>query len=184
MLVSTDMRAIGILVHQSKAGADNLIISTAFQHSNATLGLYIVSKNKDVLIYLFHQEPSGELLIMVNPHSSGMEPKFVDINIPQMSSGTLKEWLFWPMASQVRTQYQQHTTEISILHDSYWETDAIEGMSVFYQKYASLVEITVATCRWAHLFPLVWCRILCLIKHYSVLQDEENDCQAISDKCH
>jgi hypothetical protein len=44
-LVSTELRAVGILTRQAEANADNLIVSTALEYSNVDLGVHVVSKD-------------------------------------------------------------------------------------------------------------------------------------------
>ena len=96
MLISMDLRAIGILVHQTKADADSFIFSAAFEYNNVSLGFHAVSKNGNVIISLLHQKTSGELTILINHQSSEMKIKFVDIDKIQWPLVALKEWFCRP----------------------------------------------------------------------------------------
>lgn len=145
-LVSTELRAVGILTRQAEADADNLIVSTALEYSNADLGVHVVSKDADVMISLLHRKPPGESIILIYPQSGGAEPKYVDIDKLQVSLGPLKEVILFAHAftgtDTTSAAYRRGKAQAcQLLRKTSTLRDAI---SIFYQKDVSPEEIAVA----------------------------------------
>lgn len=145
-LVSTKLRAVGIITRQAEADADNLIVSTALEYSNVNLGVHVVSKDADVMISLLHRKPLGESIILIIPQSGGVEPKYVDIDKLQVSLGPLKEVILFAHAftgtDTTSAAYRRGKAQACQLLKN--RPTVRDEMSIFYKKDASQEEIAVA----------------------------------------
>lgn len=63
----TKLRTVGILTHEPKAYAYNLLVSTGFEYINFDLGVHVVFKDGNFIIALLHCKPSNESIKLVFP---------------------------------------------------------------------------------------------------------------------